>query len=346
MRDETLSTPAPSPGFSRTVGVFLAVLVGIALLRILVGFVAVPVSWVNPSSYIVSVVFVAAPILGLYAAANWRWNWGQSTMALVIGLAVWWFAYNLAGHSRSPLAAGTFIAISQSGLLIWCFAIGSLLAQFLKDKNLLVPMAIFLALFDMWLVFAPEGLVQRSVFHGSGKTLQMLGYQAPATQAVSAGGKATAMLFVGPADLLFLSMFFAALFRFNMRTRETLRAILPVLAVYLMITLLFPDVQLGPIRLGALPALVPIGLTVLIVNRKQFHLSKDELATTVVIAVVGAAIVTWRILIPQPPETPEPPSMSQPGQEEQAPPGSTWTIGPDRSPLRGRIALRSTQDPR
>lgn len=304
-----------------------------------------PLSWVYPSSLAVSVVFVALPIYGLYAAAKYQFSAVWSVVLLIAGLSIWGGGFALAQTIKAPMASGIFLAISQSALLVWCFAIGNLLALILKDRNLLLPIAIFLALFDMWLVFAPEGLVQQSLTHGAGKALAVMAYQAPATQAVSAGGKAAAMVFVGPADFLFISMFFAALYRFSMRTRQTMLAIVPVLAGYLLLTLTFPNFELGPIRLGALPALLPIGLTVLIVNRDQFKLSRDEMITTVFIAVVGLAVVTWRISLPGPPP-PEPPEMSPDGPVPPAPPGMTWTSGPGRFPSVPRIAPRSTPSPR
>jgi hypothetical protein len=310
----------------------LAVLVGIAVLRIVIGTVPVPLGWVKPASLGVTVLFVVAPILALYAASAYCWTYGRAAIFLAIGAAVWWGAYVAASKAGGPFLGGVLLAISQSGLIAWCFAIGAMLALAIKDRNMLVPIAIFLALFDMWLVFAPEGLVQQTVVRGSGKTLAMLGYQVPQVATVSAGGRAAPLLFVGPADYLFLTMFFVALYRFRMRIGATLRAIAPVLALYLLVVLWFSDVQLGPIRLGALPALVPIGLVVLWVNRSQFALNKDEKLTTWFIAVVGAIVVMWRIS--QPPPPPQVVTLpSEPGQESQGSPGSPGQDGRGRSRL-------------
>lgn len=317
-------------------------MLGIACLRVAMGYVLVPFSALKAASVVVSILFVAAPILGLYAAARYKWTTPKAFLTLAIGLIVWYGSMRLVGRHTPALAGGILTAVSQSGLIVWCLAIGTLLALLLKDKNVMLPMAIFLALFDMWMVFAPDGIVQQSVVRGSGEMLAMLGYQVPRPIAAPTGGHVTPMAYVGPADFLFLSMFFVALFKFDMRAKQTFRAVVPVLAGYLLVVLLFNQVQLGPIRLGALPALVPIGLTVLIVNRDQFHLNRDEKIVTAVIFVLGTAVVIWRIWFP-PPDPPAPPLPRPPAQERKAPPGQTWTMRRDRSPSESRIALGSTR---
>lgn len=352
MTDATPLAPAPSPGFNRTLGISLAILLVLAVIRVAIAWVVVPIDAVAPLSNIVSVVFVAGPIFALYAAAKYPWKTASALLLLVAGLGVWGGGYFLSRVVHQPVVSSCIFALSQCGLIMWCFAVGSLLSMILKDKNLLLPMAIFLALFDMWLVFAPEGFVQHSIVADSGKALAIMGYHGPALPSAPTGGKATDWVYVGPADYLFISMFFAALFRFKMRTRATLYAIVPVLAAYLLVTLIFTDAQIWRIRLGALPALLPIGLTVLIVNRKEFHLNRDEKITTIFIAVAGTILAAWRISLPGPPPVIEhigpppqdPPSKSAPGREPRTPPGQTWIAVPDRSPWVPRTAPENTRD--
>jgi len=350
--EQTPSAPAPSPGFNRTLGVSLAILLTLAVLRVAMGWLVVPLDLVAPLSNLISILFVAGPIFALYSAARFPWKPLTALLLLVLGLSVWGGGYVLAGKIHQPILSTSLFALSQSGVIMWCFAVGSLLAMILKDKNLLLPMAIFLALFDMWLVFAPEGFVQHSIVADSGKALAIMGYHVPALPSAPAGGRAADLLYVGPADYLFISMFFAALFRFKMRTRATLYAIVPVLAAYLLVALIFTDVQIWRIRLGALPALLPIGMTVLIMNRKEFNLNRDERITTIFIAVVGTIVAAWRISLPGPPPViehigppqPDQPSNSAPGRGPQTPPGQTWIAAPDRSPWAPRIAPGNTRD--
>ena len=316
---------------------FFLVLLGIALLRVAVGFISIPPNhaWIVTASVVVTVIFVAAPILGLFWAAGYGWTPLKSVCLLIGGAAVWFVCLFFTHRVTSHLLGGMLVSLGQSGLICWCFAIGSLLALFLKDRNLVLPIAIFLALFDMWLVFAPEGMVQRTVVQGPMTILKQMAYQAPLVQTKSAGGKAEAMLFVGPADFVFLSMFFVALYRFKMRPIPTLFVIMPVLAVYLLVVLCFPNVHLGPISLGALPALLPIGIVVLVVNRDQFQLNRDEKMTTVVLTVVGTVVVIWRIWQPLPPsQVVTLPSLDDPTAQGSLPSPRQGFPGPRRLPHR------------
>jgi len=305
-------------------------LLALALVRIAIGFIPVPTSAIAASSVAVSVFFVAVPIFALFAASSATWRW-QTALALVVGGALVQVGGALAARQLGdPLAQGVLISLSQTGLVFWCFGIGALLALILKDQNLLLPIAIFLALFDMWLVFAPEGFVQQSM-KAAPQVLGNIAYQVPSPQTQPTGGLARPLLYVGPADYLFLSMFFVALHRFRMRTQATFRWMVPVLAIYLLIVLTLGDVQLGPIRLGALPALVPIGIVVLLVNRKEFRLTRDEKISTLLILVLGSAVVTWRILQPPPAPEPQPePANAAPAPEGQAPPPSQRRDDPGR----------------
>lgn len=346
MTNETSPNPNATPGSDHGLRDFFLVMLGLIALRLVIGTVSIPVAAVVPASLLVSIVFVAAPIYALFRASSIRWTWGKAALFLVGGLIVWSTGPLLAGGLKSsPFAMGLVVGISQQAIVGWCLAIGAMIALLLKDRNLLLPVAIFLALFDLWLVFAPEGVVNQTVVKGSGQALQAIGYQIPKPQTVATGGYAAPMAYVGPADYLFLAMFFVALFRFDMRTRKTFQVSVPVLAIYLLVVLLFGWVSLGPIRLGALPALVPIGAVVLIVNRKEFKLSKDELQATVALAVLGSAFVTWRIFA-SPPPAPRP--ETSPSVTAPADPGSPprpATSGPGRSPSEPPPVRGSTPSP-
>ena len=279
----------------------------LAVLRVAVGYVAVPASAVDAASVVVTVAFMALPILTLFAGAGHRWDLKQAIAIVVLGVIVHVGSTELVKLATGPAAAGIFRAVGQVGLVVWCMGIGAALACLLKDRNMLLPIAVFLALFDTWLVFAPEGLVSQAMSGGAAPiSLQAAAYAIPdiaasnAPAAEAANGFARDRAYIGPADLLFLAMFFVALYRFEMRARATFRAILPVLLAYLAVVLLLGDVEIGPIRLAALPALLPIGLTVLWVNRREFHLLRDEKIITLALLVLGIPLVAWRIAATQP----------------------------------------------
>ena len=287
----------------RRFGWALAVLTA---LRIGIGFLALPESLLATASVLATVLFMALPILALFAGAGHRWDLRQAVAIVVLGVLVQVGCHELVRLAAAPAAKGVFDAVGQSGLVAWCMGIGAALACLLKDRNMLLPIAVFLALFDVWLVFAPEGFVGKALSGGPTPIdLKDVALKIPAIAAQgapaesAANGLAQIQAYVGPADLLFLAMFFVALYRFEMRPKATFLAIVPVLTLYLAVVLLFPDVWIGPIRLAALPALLPIGLTVLWTNRREFRLLPEERAITWGLLLLGAPFVAWRILATQ-----------------------------------------------
>lgn len=345
MSNETSLTPSASRGFDRPLALFAAVLIVVALLRLLIGFLAIPLPYVTATSVVVSVIFVAAPVLGLFSAARSTWSFARAFVLFLAAGIVWIVGQWAAMRTHNPLGGGLLVTLSQSGLIAWCFSLGALLALLLKDRNVLLPIAIFLALFDMWLVFAPEGLVNKSVVIGPARRLRKMAYQVPEVKSSSAGGRAAALLYIGPADYVFLSMFFVALYRFKMRTKRTFKVMVPVLGLYLLIALFCGNVSIGPISLAALPALVPIGIVVLVVNRDLFKLNRDERLTTWVIAIGGTAFVMWRIVQPVPPPQLVPLTMPD-DPSDSVPQGSTGPSAQGLVPAIYRIVPRNRPDPR
>lgn len=262
---------------------------------------------------------MALPILALFAGAGHRWDLKQAIPIVVLGVLIHVGSGELVKMAVGPAAKGVFQAVGQAGLVVWCMGIGAALACLLKDRNMLLPIAAFLALFDMWLVFAQEGLVSTAIRTGVAPIrLEDVAYRIPqvATTSAPALGFAQDRAYIGPADLLFLAMFFTALYRFRMRPRKTFRVIVPVLLAYLAVVLLFGDVEVGPIRLGALPALLPIGVTVLWVNRSEFKLLPEERAITLGLLALGIPFVAWRIVVSEPHLEPAPPEAWTPPFEK------------------------------
>jgi hypothetical protein len=297
------TSPTSTPGPSRSGGLthlFIALAI-LIVLRIVVGVVSFPIGSLRTMNVVVSVLFIAVPILGFYRGGSFKWTYRTAWLMVACGAASQLAFWAAQAPNEPPLAQGVFSSLSQTGLLLWTFGLGAALALFLRDKNLILPMSIFLALFDIWLVFAPEGIASHAASAPSSLAGQFLhnggAFIVPAPAIRPQGGYAAPLAFVGPADWLFLAMFFVALYRFNMRTRATLYAMIPTLAAYLLIVLVFGNVELGPFRLGALPALLPIGTVILAVNWREFKLTKDEIYSTILILVLGIGVVTWRLIV-------------------------------------------------
>lgn len=230
----------------------------------------------------------------------------------------------LAGKSGlGSIVTGVF---NSTGLMVWCIGLGALIASMLREKNILIPVGMFLIGYDMFLVLAPKGFVQQSL-KADPSTFQKMALTIPKASETSqsvANAVASTAAYVGPADLVFLGAFFLAMFRFDMKPKETLKWMIPALILY-MILVIFTGWNL--------PALVPIGLVTLLVNYKEFKLSKDEWASTLVLLVLMAGILGF--LATRKPKPPIAPSLSEASamySEQGATPGPG---GPNQPQLPG-----------
>jgi hypothetical protein len=269
------------------------VLICLALLRVVLPWVKIPLPVAEWLSIGVTLVFLAAPILALYRAAAFAWRAGTAWAVTGVGLALHGAAI-LAGallRGQSPVFEGSVSAVGQTGLILWTVGLGVLLATTIKDKNLLWPVGIFLAGFDIFTVVSEFGVTRR-VLEQRPEVFHAVAYQVPTV------GSPEPQAFVGPADMFFLAMFFVALYRFGMRVRETFLWMLPTLAAYLLMVIFLGHVRVGPISLAAVPALVPIGAVILLVNRHEFSLSRTEKLATLCVGAVALALAMAGFLLP------------------------------------------------
>lgn len=300
---------------------FFAALAALAVLNVGLGYLPVPGAALVFVEVGVGIVFMALPVLGLFRAADHPWTPRLAAAFIGTGLVLHLGLGALArgGALGAGLAPAVALAVSQAGLVLWSAGLGALLATILKDKNLLLPVSLFLAAFDLFLVLTPMGFTQK-LMRAQPELLPSIGFAIPKVQETPAFGPVAATAYVGPADLLFMGMFFVALYRFRMRPAETFRWLVPTLLAYMGIVLF----------LGPLPALVPIGLCVLIVNWREFQLTREEWVSTAVVGAIGAAVVIWGATQqPARPAEPSPPEIS-PGYP--APPGSLGPATEGRSP--------------
>lgn len=291
---------------SRGIAVFFIVLGALAVLRLASVLVGVPLGLVDAASIAATTVFVVAPVLALYRAAEHAWTPRLALAFIGGGLAAWLGGWYLGRSVLIGLPAAVAVEVSQAGLMVWAIGLGALLGTFLKDKNLLIPVSIFLVAFDAFLILTPTPVQQLA----RAPVVQSMMLATPRFQEVPTVGPVVPYAVIGPADLVFMGMFFIALFRFQMRTRETFVALLPALAAYLVLAL----------YVGALPALVPIGLCVLIVNWREFRLNKEELASTALVALLGAGLVIWGATRPAPRAAPSPMDADQAARAQERSP--------------------------
>jgi hypothetical protein len=301
------------PSHRGSATIFFLTLLALAVVRVLLGFVLVPVGALPVANTIVGALFLGAPILALFFAARHAWTPKLAGLFVVSGFMIQFGFAALAelvfrGHGIAALVS---ISISQIGLPMWCVGLGALLATLVRDRNILIPIAIFLAAFDMFLVLTPVGPTQQ-ILRQAPRVFEAVAASIPQVQTQATGGRVQEMAHAGPADFVFLAMFFIALYRFKMRVDMTMRWVIPVLLVYLLLAVVLHS---------ALPALVPIGLTVLIVNWREFSMTKDEKMSTALVAALGIGLLIWGMTRPRPPAEPSPSAPVQGASAHQGSPG-------------------------
>jgi hypothetical protein len=312
---------------------FALTLAALFLLRLFFGFVAFPVPVAEALSVVNAALFVGLPIYALYAAASHDWRAAHSLAFLGLGALLHVGGALLARFVAGPGSGGevVFMAVVQTGILCWTLGLGTLLALFIKDKNLLIPIAVFLVGFDMFLVFNPDSPTRR-MLEGAPQITQSVLATVPAAKASGAAKAGVQDLAqVGPADLLFAAAFFALMFRFQLRPRQTLAWLVPVLVAYLFVVVFLGAYRIGPLSLAMLPAMVPIGLTVLLVNWRSFKLKGEEVLGIVLVALLSIGLAWFGIYrAKQADRAPVPPIA--PSQSADDPVGPRSEGSPSPSP--------------
>lgn len=284
--------------------IFFMLLAFLAVLRVLIGMVPVREELRVLFQLLAIVIFVAVPVVALYGASKYPWTTKLGVGFLAGGVAVHLGFTVLAAYVLKGFPATLAIAIAQAGLVTWCVGLGALVATLFKDRNLIIPVAIFLAAIDFFLVLTPQGWTRQMIQSHPQAVTSVLA-QVPKVQTQVKGlAPAPSEALMGPADFMFLAMFFVAMFRFNLRARATLYAVVPVLILYLIMVLTLGDVSLGKVKLNALPAMVPIGLCVLLVNAGEFKMNKEEKLSTALVAALGLGLIAFGMLRPAPAPAP------------------------------------------
>lgn len=275
---------------------FVIVLAMLATMRVALSLVPVPLSVLPIASVLTTAFFVFVPIVALFRVAGNHWTAKSAAWLLAGGVAAHVGFYLIARFALMDRGLGAAVshAFAQTGLLIWCLGLGGLLATLIKEKNMMLPVAIFLAAFDIFLVLTPQGPT-RKIMEQAPQVFESVAYNVPQVQVEATHAPVAAMAYIGPADFLFLGMFFIALYRYQMRVKQTFYWMVPTLIAYLLTVVVFGHLRIGGVSLAALPALVPIGGCVMLVNLREFDLSKDEKLSTALVALLAIGFIVWSV---------------------------------------------------
>ena len=315
---------------------FALILGVLALIRFLLPRVPVPFSVKPVVDILLTVVFLAFPLIAIYRAMSEQPKPKQALYIFLAGVIIHGglVALDLLVFKGQGVVSSFLAPLKPAGLQVWCIGLGALVAALISDRNILIPIGIFLIGYDIFLVLTPLGFTQK-LMQAAPDILKQGGMSIPASSTVlPTSGKAEISGIVGPADLVFLGTFFLAMFRFDMKPYTTLRVMIPVLLCYLLFVMVTGI---------ALPALVPIGVVTLLVNWRMFNMTKDEKVSTLVVAVIVALILGYSATRPRRPAGPSP---SAGGPEFRKSAGSPDSASEGQPLLSAPRDGQSTQGPR
>ncbi|MFQ5810262.1 MAG: hypothetical protein ACE5JM_11640, partial [Armatimonadota bacterium] len=247
----------------------------------------------SPVSTVVSVIVGLLLLVGvMYYVARIP---ALPRAALVTGAALllaWaWLAFLMrAGQARPGLpsaAADVCLAAAAGGL-------GKFAVRFVNARNLLLPIAVVAAVFDVVYVYCGPLEAQRAI---GGRALSES--LAPVTAAVTAlGGKSIpgatrhgVLGGVGFGDLAILAFFFTAAVRFGMDAARSFWYILPLVVIAFMVA----------VQYGSVPGWVPIGMGFILANHRFFRFTDEEkramLYAGPVVLLLAAALIGASLLL-------------------------------------------------
>ena len=228
---------------------------------------------------IFTTAFMAAQILVIRNLCSLQPRLAVGGAVFVLSLAAFAALLTL----KLTIGAGVWLDLSLDlGRLLAAAFLGYVVSFSLLDKNIVLPVAGFAAYLDIWMVVW-------------GPTKYFVTQAPEVVQAVSApipapGGHGAVVSFIGPADFVFLAIFFGAIYRLRMEPARTYWFALPLLAGAMLMVITMPHFR----HAVGLPALVPIGVAVIAANYRHFRLEKQEkLAVIVVSGLLAAALAVF-----------------------------------------------------
>ena len=183
------------------------------------------------------------------------------------------------GAAFGAARLGHVAAVGDLLLVIGATFMGALASRVVRERNMLVPVAVAAAAVDTWGVY--WGFVAKV----AEKAPQVVA-QFSAAVPVAALVEVPLLKSIGVGDFLFMGLFVAAVYRMHLNVRATLWALF---AVFLVVPVVFSIAGVP-----ALPGLPFLGLAVLAANWRHFRFSRAEkfallYATLAVAALIGAA---------------------------------------------------------
>ncbi len=284
----------PSPLIAN--GAWLGWSVAYLLLQTLTPFVRVPIGWVWVGT-LLSTLALMASMLGLVfslARACEARAWlafmllggGAVVFVLWLMLPVWLGVSS--PRALPPQMVVPYRAMHGYLLMLTAIGLGCVLSRLIREKNLLVPVVPFAALMDAITVLTPVGFVKR-VMQVAPEVVERAAVAVmTAPTATPTIERVMPIVLMGVGDFMFLALYAACLYRFRLRVFATAVGLFFGLWAYLVM------VMLGVATV--LPALVPMAVVVLIVNAREFRLTRQEKWSSLLVVGVATALLVWLLL--------------------------------------------------
>ncbi len=261
------------------------------LLQIVTPFVRVPLGWVWVGT-LISTLALMAVMLGLvFSLARWGETHRYAALGMFIGGATAFIAWlmlpswlGLPLQKAPPILAVSYRAMHGYFLMLAAIGLGSLLSRLIREKNLLVPVVPFAALVDAITVLTPVGFVKQ-VMERAPRVMEQASVAVMSAPQVE---RVVPIVLIGVGDFVFLALYAACLYRFGLRVVATAVGLFFALWVYLVVVMLGIAI--------ALPALVPMAAVVLLVNAREFHLSRQEKWASLLVIVPTLALLVWLLI--------------------------------------------------
>ncbi len=264
-------------------------------------------------------VLLAAGVLSIAAlGARLRLGPVSELPGMLLALSLWWVIGGLSereGAVRLLARPGADVVF-----VLACVFAGRLLSRILRERNIMLPIAIVLALTDIFTVFVGPVAVALTKAPG---LVEQLSMKLPAVGS-AAGPEGAAGLThfatLGLGDIIFAVVLLAGAARFDLNFRGTVWWMLGLVAAGLGLFVAMPAVP-------PMPVLPLMAIAFLIANRGRFALTPEERRSMIVaLIVIGGLLAGLGVLahtlaarLPAPPsekpavvEQPQPPGAAQP----------------------------------
>lgn len=237
-----------------------------------------------------TIAFMAVQVAIVYFYAKIQFKWWQVLLAFagLLICIIGFFAISAKLATHKPVPVGTLLTLRlfiSFCTMLAAGSIGYLVALRIRDKNMLLPVSMFAAAIDCWTV--AMGPVSEMIKR-SPKVVEAV--SAPIPQAGAGGFIPLTM--IGPGDFLFMTLFFAAMWRLGMKARRN------YWCVFAMMTLGMLAVMFGIVE--NLPALTVLAVAIVGANWREFKLSRQEAISVAIVGLILAISVplVWSVFRP------------------------------------------------